>query len=609
VRSVAYILVAVFIVSLVAFATSPADTLDDNPEVLSLYARGKRLLREGNYLDAARVFEELAGRFSNSSNMDLFVFNRAKAEYYFGDYDKALAGFAGFVNRFPNSPLLPYARFFLGNINYLGGNVTQAFRDYIDAYAGSTDTRLDGLVEQAVGATVADAREVSLGLADFDRLKGAKRCTLIRVVADKLVSRDDLTTANRLLRACGEQSESAGTSAAGYKGQLRVAVVLPLSGDLQSFGKEIYNGAVIAADMYRGSSGKDIDVQPFDSKGDPINAARIVRELSDSPYDVVVGPLTSEESSVASATLSCGDLPLVAPAATQAGLTLLSETSFQLSPNIELQGTQMAWYAFNNLHADSAAIITSTTPDDVLMSQAFANRFRQLGGTVVAIEYYRQRDQDFGAYIRDIKAMLLGLQEDSTFFINDRGDTLDPDGIPARLDCMFIPGRAQQLRQLLPQINFYNLQATYLGSDGWGDESVYKLGDQITKNAVFPSPFLQTGTSDEYVKFSAAYDSRYGERPQRLSALGYDAVHLATLAVDSGGIPRQGLVDQMKKTFNYEGAAGIVTFGEQRENVAMPIYRIDNGRAVMIGVSTVDTEDEPLPSVEPVEEDTTDTGD
>ena len=60
-----------------------------------------------------------------------------------------------------------------------------------------------------------------------------------------------------------------------------------------------------------------------------------------------------------------------------------------------------------------------------------------------------------------------------------------------------MPGSPQQLRQLLPQINFYNLNAEYLGSDGWGDQVVYKLGDNVTKEAVFPSPFLTAIATDE----------------------------------------------------------------------------------------------------------------
>jgi branched-chain amino acid transport system substrate-binding protein len=240
----------------------------------------------------------------------------------------------------------------------------------------------------------------------------------------------------------------------------------------------------------------------------------------------------------------------------------------------------MAEYAVDILHADSAAIITSTGTEHLEMVRAFANRFQQLGGTIVAIEYYRSRDKDFGPYIRDVKAILLGRHPDSIFFVDEKGDTLDADGIPARIDCLFLPGSPDQIRLLLPQIRFYNLNGSYLGSDGWGDEAVLKLGDNTTREAVFPSPFLSGVGSDEYVFFSAAYDARFGRQPNRLAALGYDAVRLVTRALRSGGGSKEMLIEQLKKVQNYDGSSGKITFGENRENIEMPLFRILSEQAV-----------------------------
>ncbi|HKK21019.1 MAG TPA: penicillin-binding protein activator, partial [candidate division Zixibacteria bacterium] len=369
-------------------------------------------------------------------------------------------------------------------------------------------------------------------------------------------------------------------------GPLDIAMVLPLSGDLRSFGQEIYNGAVIGAQMYRDESGKEVNLETYDTQGDPIEAARIISELSKSvSTDAAIGPLTSEEAAVASATLACGTLPMVAPAATQAGLTSLSSTSFQMSPNIDLEAITLAEYAFNRLHADTAAVISSTSTDDIRMTRAFSDRFEALGGTVIAVEYYSVRDKDFGTYIRDIKGMILGATKDSTFYINADGDTLDVDVIPARIDCLFMPGNSRQLRQLIPQVNFYNLSGQYLGSDGWADDMIYRLGDDVTKQAVFASPFIEGENSEEYLKFSAAFDSRYGGQPQRLAALGYDAMRLVAQAAAAGGNGRDNIVAQLRKISNYAGASGVISFGENRENIEMPLYRIESAKPVPLAES------------------------
>jgi len=530
------------LLSLVLATSVAAETIDDSPEVVSLYNKGKRLLRQAEWLDAARLFEELAGRFPDSKNSGLFLFNRAKAEYYFGDYDKALAGFNLYVSRHTDSRHRGHAKFFVGNIYYIKGNPGQALASYIEAYGLTSDTQLEQILQESIGGVITAASSVDIGPVDFDMLEEEKRCRLIQEVAGLLLERRQYYAARNLLETCGVildvGSEPAFQEGAALK-ELELAMVLPFSGELQTYGDEIYNGAVIAAEFYRQEGNRQIKLVPYDTRGEPVNAARIVRGIINSSADAVIGPLTSDEALIASAVLNRSELPLIAPAATQAGLTELSRSSFQLSPNIELQAVKMAEYAVRILQADTAAIISSTDIDHLRMSRTFAERFRQLGGEVIAIEYYRPRDNDFGPYVRDIKAILLGLVMDSTFYIDERGDTLDADGIPVSINCLYLPGSANQLRLLLPQIRFYNLNAAYLGSDGWGDDDIYRLGDEITRQAVFTSPFLQWTRGEEYARFSVAHDARYGKPPQRLAALGYDAVRTITQAYLAGGHTRE----------------------------------------------------------------------
>jgi ABC-type branched-subunit amino acid transport system substrate-binding protein len=583
-RSILRLTALTLLIWSVAVLSGAAESLDDRPEVISEYAKGKRLLREGNYLEASRLFVQLAGRFPDSPNIDLFLFNRAKADLYFGSHSEALAGFQNFVRRFPQSDYLAHAYFFQGNIYYLKGQLDRAIANYVRSYRYSIDRRLSDMVVTSLVETVSGAKSVQLGEMDFAELDDVKRCQLIEPVAEALMARKNYRVAGDLAAMCGRELSVPGGETVGTIGSdLELALLLPFSGELQSFGEDIYHGAIIAAEQYRAESGRKIKLVPYDTKGDPIDAGRIVKELVNSNTDAVIGPLTSDEAAVTSAVLNCGYLPTIAPAATQAGLTMLSESTFQLSPNIELQGVKAAEYAIINRQADSAAIITPTSSDHLRMARAFADRFEQMGGTVVAIEYYRPRDKDFGQYVRDIKAALLGLHPDSLFFVNEDGDTLDAEAIPVGIDCLYLPGVASQLRLLLPQINFYSVDAFYIGSDGWGDDAVYRLGDHITRQAVFPSPFLEQERSQEYVGFAAEYDRRYGDQPHRLATLGYDAVKLIGMAVSSGAGSRQELVSYLGRIGNYAGAAAPVTFGEHRENIELPMYQLIDGIPVYLG--------------------------
>jgi branched-chain amino acid transport system substrate-binding protein len=217
------------------------------------------------------------------------------------------------------------------------------------------------------------------------------------------------------------------------------------------------------------------------------------------------------------------------------------------------------------------------------MARAFADRFEALGGTIVATEYYRSRDRDFGPYVRDLKAALLGAVPDSAVYISDTGDTLDIEAVPAAIDCLYLPGVADQLRLLLPQIAYYTIDAFYLGSDGWGNDALYRLSDNVTRRAVFPSPFLEQERSQEYVRFATQYDNRYGAPPERLACLGYDALRVLTSAVQAGADTKEAMIAWLARVNGYRGAAGPITFGENRENIELPMYQLVNGAPVFLG--------------------------
>ena len=567
-------------------------TLSDAQSALStdsVFARGEAALQQAHWSEAGALFQKLIAANPTSPNLDLYLFNLGKAQYYAGQVPSALGSFEDVVTRFPNSALRPSALYFSANAMYKSGHKDRAIERFIEAYGQSRDPRLDRLVSTSLSSFKPAKVIDRLNGPAIPELSQKRKCELAKELAAKYSERNQPTVADQFRSVCNTTRESATTLSTGTPigDQVEIAVLVPLSGEYQSFGQDLFDGASIAAALFRKETGKQIKLRPYDTKGDPIVAARLVRDLSEAGIDAIIGPLTSDEAAVTSAALSCRTIPMIAPAATEAGLTMLSDCSFQLSPNIELQGVQMAEYAGKTLHADSAVIISPTTGDQLEMVQTFAARFKALGGTIVATEYYRTRDRDYGTYIRDIKSILLGKRADSATFLDDKGDTLSEEATPAQVDCLFMPGSPDEIRLLLPQLRFYNLTGAYLGSDGWGDESVYGLGDDVIRGAVFPSPFVRTVRSTEYDRFSEAFQGMFLRKPSRVAGLGYDAGHVLTTALAHGAQTTQQLVDQLGATSGYDGAEGRVSFGIYRENIEMPVYKIVGGQPVLLGVDKV----------------------
>jgi ABC-type branched-subunit amino acid transport system substrate-binding protein len=195
---------------------------------------------------------------------------------------------------------------------------------------------------------------------------------------------------------------------------------------------------------------------------------------------------------------------------------------------------------------------------------------------VIATEFFRPRETDFGPLIMDVKSILMGKISDSTVFLSDVGDTVEPREVPVALECLFIPADPAQLQQLLPQISFYNLKTTYLGGEGWGDKSIQSLGKEVTKTCYFASSRMTAEIGTSYRKFVSEFNKKFKRDPAYLEALGYDAVSLICQALKADHYSRQDIATYLSNISNFNGMAGPILFDQNRENSVMPIFTIED---------------------------------
>ena len=538
------------------------------------------LMTGEKYLQAYNALVQLCETDRNSRDIDKYLFYKAKAAYYADLLPESMRDLEYLQAAHPQSEYIPYAHLFAGNIHYRYRQTGQAIDEYLRGYALSADADLNEMLIESVGAAAAASPDRSvidrITTADIPR---ARQCDLLTSVAEQLLTHKKYQQVRMVLQPC--QSNLARDlirqAEQSLERKLEIGVVLPMSGELQRFGESIYDGAMLRLAQFTAETGEKITPVVFDTQGKNLEAARIIKQMDREGLTAAIGPLTSDEAAVASAVLSCTDLPLMIPAATQSGLTELSSTCFQLQPNLDWQGIRMADFAVNRLGADTAAIITPTSPDNLSMARAFSERFEELGGHILTIEYFRVRETDFGPFVKDIKSQIIGELLDSIIFLTDEGDTIDAEAVPVWIDCMYIPAEPSQLQMLLPQVQFYSLNTVFLGSDNWDNKAVYDLGSDVLKTCYFSSGRINTEVNDRYMQFKIDFDHRYGRQPGHLEGLGYDAMSLICDAVRAGRYTRSGIREYLSTVQNYRGVAGAVSFGANRENIDMPIFTIEYG--------------------------------
>ncbi|MDD4050640.1 MAG: penicillin-binding protein activator [candidate division Zixibacteria bacterium] len=555
---------------------------EGDKEAAGIFVKAQKLLRDKDYRGAIAAFQGLLDSYPGSPNRDIFQYSVGRADFLSGDFRDALIALEDFDKSFPASTLISSAWHLRANCAYRTGKEETAFIWYLKAYQTSGDDRQKDLSRKSLLATVAT------GYFPPDSLLHAVPVELLCPVKSRMArlvaasrSREQIA---QFLAGCPEDITDIAEGAPGVA-TLSLGVILPLTGPYARFGQALLDGALVAAEELKKEQ-MSVDILAYDSKADHVTAAREALALAENGADLVIGPLLSDVAATIAAQLSCSRTPLLVPAASQTGFAALSPACFQMIPNLTTIGRGMAQYAVKQRGMKRMAVITAGSMDEIAMADAFTREATRLGGKIVAVEQFRVGETDFGPYIRDLKNILLKAISDSTVYLSLNGDTLSVDEVPVSIDGIFMPANEEELYLLLPQLNFYQVRTTYLGTDSWDTDRVLKLGEGVLGRTVFFSGKAAMRRSPGYGRFASVFIAKYGSDPDYLAALGYDAVNLAAAAFRQGKINPGYAADFLAGVKGYDGAAGRVSFGRGRSNLELPLFTFQNGRVIPVGERT-----------------------
>lgn len=570
---------------------------DETPQAQSMFAQAQRLMRQKDYLGAIDVFNALARDFKNSRYHDVYNYGLARGYYHLGDFEKTINALTDFPRLFPDSYLLAYAYHLQANAYYRLDRVENAFRGYLQALIITNDERLRQLSERSLLAAIENGYIPSDSL--IGRVPDNLICRVKNEVLQLVISSWSQDRIDRFMGDCPRTATMKEKTPTATEGAISIGLLLPLSGPYDKYGQAVLDGAMLAVKTLREKQ-LPVELITYDTRADNVTAARQALTLSEAKVDVIVGPLLSSVAATVAAVLSHSDIPLLVPAATQAGFTELSPTCYQMSPNILTIARGLAQYAVRYRAMTTLAVLSPTGPDELIMAEAFENEVRRLGARLVAIERFRSGETDFGSYIRDLKNALAGPDPDSIFYVTLGGDTLRPGEMPVSIDGLFIPAAENDLFQLLPQLDFYRVSGVFLGTDEWDREKIIKLGESVLDDNVIYSTHKAMAQSPGFDLFASLWDAQYGSEPDRLGALGFDAVTIAGEACRQSPEDPNEYIRGLKK---YKGAAGIITFGRSRTNLELPLFSIRKGQVQSLAeqemvVEPID-EEAPADSVAP----------
>ena len=245
---------------------------------------------------------------------------------------------------------------------------------------------------------------------------------------------------------------------------IKVGLVVPLTGDVKTFGESTRNGAMLAIDEVNaagGINGKQIAVVATDDKNDPTETSNAGAKLIDMDRVVaVIGSVSSKCSVPLSDKCQNARIPMITPTSTNPKVTVGEDGKrkdyvFRACFIDPFQGTVGAKFARDSLKAKTAAVMYDVGNDySKGLADYFKAAFQQGGGKVTAFESYAKDDVDFSALLTKIKQF-----------------------VP---DVLFIPDYYNKVGLIAKQARQLGVKAVFLGGDGWDSPDMAKIaGDAI----------------------------------------------------------------------------------------------------------------------------------
>lgn len=345
--------------------------------------------------------------------------------------------------------------------------------------------------------------------------------------------------------------------------EVKIGIIVPLSGQLAVYGEGVRDGAILAFDKVNaagGIDGKKIVPVVVDNKADGAETANALNKLITKDKVVaVVGPVISATANVAGPIAVRERIPLITPTATAIEVTEVGEYVSRTCFLDDFQGSVMARFAIENLQAKKAAIIFDLANDySIGLKNVFAKTFTELGGEVVEIVSYTTGDSDFNAQLTKIKAV-------------------NPDVI-------YLPAYYSDDVLFLRQAKNLGITATFMGADGWDAQELIDGAKEDAEGVYFTTHYTPTDPAEIVQNFLRDYQEKYNKFPIVLAALGYDAAALLAEAIDrADSLDPKDIKDAINSTVDFKGVTGMITLDENRNPVKeITIATVKNGRFELV---------------------------
>lgn len=332
---------------------------------------------------------------------------------------------------------------------------------------------------------------------------------------------------------------------------IKIAALLSMSGDASAWGENAQKAIELATEEFNqkgGVNGRKIEMIYEDTGGDPKRAVAAFQKVTTIDRVIaVLGPLNQTEDAAVVPLIDQDNIPMIIP-----GYLPPQNRKDLTNPLIvwmdaELEAGRLAEYVFNQgIH--TVGIIGTLDAWESTVSNAFAERFKAVGGTITDTEI------------------------------------VQPDSSDMRLSATKVIASKPQAIFLGTYYQFVNSAKALSDQKYSGKLFGIEVDDYLAGETEKWSSGLIFIAPDYYTNdFTRAFTSKYGRAPGLPAGQSYDAANLLFSLLEKS-IDRDDILKSMNEFSSYDGVSGqLMILSDGRPSLPTALFELKEGKVVRIG--------------------------
>ena len=329
-----------------------------------------------------------------------------------------------------------------------------------------------------------------------------------------------------------QPGEAAAANAAVGEGQVRVALILPLSGqgNASVAGQSMKNAAEMALAEFKSPN---IQLLVKDDGGTVQGAQAGAQQAISEGAEIIIGPLFAQSVSAVGQVARTNNIPVIA---FSTDVSVAARGVYLLSFLPETDVRRIVEFSISRGKRSFAAILPDNAYGTVVEG-AFQQEVSRRGGRVLVLEKYTPEGNRINEAARRVSQ---AANQVDSIFIPD-----SPDAVPQVVNTLAANGVDLRRVQMI-------------GSGLWEDA-------RISSTAALEGAWYAAPESTGFRNFSARYRARYGQDPVRTATLAYDAVALVAALVKTQG-PQRFSETSLTNPSGFAGIDGVFRFRPEGTN-------------------------------------------